>query len=120
MAAVVTRLGIEVENGLTSSAPLTPSILPPNSDSNSQRELPPRTPPNDPKIAPVFVIRDLATEMGVESPSAVRSAQSAPTARELDLIEEGLISAQEAFAMFKMSATFSFTCFRKYFLTRIQ
>ncbi len=105
MTAISTRLGIDVEGGTPSSSITTPSFRRP--DSNLQPH-PPQHPSDDGAVAPVFVIRDLATEMGVESPGATRSAQSAPTAHGPDLIDEGLMSIQEAFAMFKMSASPSF------------
>ena len=104
MNAVVTRLGIDVEDQPASNA--NPPFQ--NPQWNSQPE--PSNRVNDAAAAPVFVIRDLATEIGIESPSAIRSAHSIPTAREPDLIEEGLVSTQEAFAMFKMSVLFPFVC----------
>ena len=61
-----------------------------------------QNPTNDSSAAPIFVIRDLATEMGVESPSAIRSAHSALDQPDGDLIREDILSIEEASTMFKM------------------
>ncbi|ETI24918.1 hypothetical protein G647_04288 [Cladophialophora carrionii CBS 160.54] len=55
--------------------------------------------PRDTASAPVFVIRDLATEIGVESPGVVRSARTAAEGQDSDLIGEGILSNQQASAL---------------------
>lgn len=52
--------------------------------------------------APVLVIRDIATEMGVESPGAVRSAHSLHDTPGANMIDEGFISHQDAGAMVRI------------------
>ncbi len=102
MGKLLTKLGVDAED-----AAVRDSEPPPTSQ---RRFLPERSqsspdPPNESAAAPVFVIRDLATEIGVESPSAVRSALSMPDARSQDLIADATLSSEEASDMLKMSET---------------
>ncbi|KIW27999.1 uncharacterized protein PV07_07691 [Cladophialophora immunda] len=87
---ILGRLGIDILDETVPDFTSHPSI-------DEQPE-----PPNiakDTAAAPVFVIRDLATEIGVESPSANRSAQTAPDTGDSDLIILGLVSDQQAAAL---------------------
>ncbi len=118
VGAIVTRFGIDVdqENGLNlgpshlAAGPLSERLdvdegtnsgpLPPRPSRNSHSELPKTT--GDSIAAPVFVIRDLATEIGVESPNALRSVQSTAHPYDSDLIEEGILSSSQASALLAM------------------
>jgi hypothetical protein len=51
--------------------------------------------------APIFVLRDLAAY--AEAPAEVRARDQAPVARSRDIIDEGLLSLQDAVYFLKMS-----------------
>ncbi|EXJ60252.1 hypothetical protein A1O7_04404 [Cladophialophora yegresii CBS 114405] len=88
VGTIVSRFGIALgddnASGLTPSGP---------SEAHHAEE---RNETRDTASAPVFVIRDLATEIGVESPDAIRSARSGAEGQDSDLIREGILSSQQA------------------------
>ncbi|EXJ73626.1 uncharacterized protein A1O5_03388 [Cladophialophora psammophila CBS 110553] len=85
------RLGIDIEDETV------PDFTPSHPSQAQQRE--PSNITRATAAAPVFVIRDLATEIGVESPTATRSAQTATDIGDSDLIVDGLVSNQQASAL---------------------
>jgi hypothetical protein len=94
VGAIVDRFGIALDDETTSGpAPSRPLQA-------HQTEAPDDT--RKAASAPVFVIRDLATEIGVESPGAIRSARSGAEIHDSDLIGEGTLSREQASALLVM------------------
>ncbi|OCT52947.1 hypothetical protein CLCR_10811 [Cladophialophora carrionii] len=99
VGTIVSRFGIALGDDTPSGpAPLGPV------EAHQPGE---RNEPRDTASAPVFVIRDLATEIGVESPGAARSARTAAEGQDSDLIGEGILSNQQASALLAM---YGFSC----------
>ena len=79
----------------------SPAAREPFRNESPDRVQPPGLSTN-PSAAPVLVIRDIATEMGVESPGAVRSSHSLHDTPGANMIDEGFISHQDAVAMVRI------------------
>ncbi|KAJ9603554.1 hypothetical protein H2200_011740 [Cladophialophora chaetospira] len=108
MGTIAARFGIDID--VETASTITPSrppgkqrsqLLDNTASSNISPPRPPASQPSEPSVdlmdtasAPVFIIRDLATEMGVESPNEARSARSKVT--DFDLIEEGALTKGQA------------------------
>jgi hypothetical protein len=80
--------------------PAITSHPPPPRHSNSNAD----TLMNDPSAAPVNVIRDLAAEVGVQSPEASRDINNGFQSE--DVINEGLLSARDAVYLLSMYVLF--------------
>jgi hypothetical protein len=95
LSAIVRRFGIEVGDD---AADVAASAPPPSAATNEASEE-----AGSSAAAPVFIIRDLANEMGIQSPDALRSqAHSSQPLQDSDLIGEGVLSALQASALLAM------------------
>ena len=94
MGTLTSRLGIDIDYETASGASLS------RPSGGRHNSLPEET--RNTAAAPVFVIRDLATEIGVESPNSIRSARPEGYVEDSDLIGGGILSSQQASALLAM------------------